>query len=103
MIERIAHVYPYDTSYKPMYNVSIVPYASTYTHRNIGRSFIIVINDALYYGKKLGNSMINPNQFRSYGTMVWDNPFYSNRELCAETEYGDTIDLTENGTNIGFD
>ena len=27
--------------------------------------------------------------------MVWDNNFDSNRELSAETEDGDTIDLTK--------
>ena len=35
--------------------------------------------------------------------MVWDNPFDSNRELCVETEDGNTIDIMENCTNIGFD
>ena len=43
---------------------------------------------------------INPNQLRSYGTMVWDNPFDSNREICVETEDGKTIDLLANGTDI---
>ena len=61
-----------------MYNFPIVTSASTYTNINTGRFFIIVINEALYYGKKVGHSMINPNQLQSYGTMVWDNPFDSN-------------------------
>ena len=47
------NVYPCDTYYEPMYNVPIVTGASTYKNRNIGRLFIIVINEALYYGKKL--------------------------------------------------
>ena len=68
-----------------MYNVPIVTGASTYTERNTGRSFIIVINETLYYDKKLGHSLINPNQFRSYMTMFWDKPFDSNIELCIET------------------
>ena len=67
-------MYPYYASYEPMCNVLIVTNASTYTDRNTGISFIIVINEALYYGKKIGRSMINPNQLQSYGTMVWDNP-----------------------------
>ena len=46
--------------------------------------------------------MINPHKLRSYGTMVWNNPFDSNRELRVETEDGETIDLIENGKNIGF-
>ena len=101
--ERTADVYLYDISYEPMYNVPIVIGASTYTNRNTGRSFITFINEALYYGKNLGHSMINTNKLISYGTMVWYNPFDSNRELCVETENGDTIDLIANGTKIGFD
>ena len=63
MPERTSNVYPYDTSYEPMYNVPIVTGALTYTDRNTGISFIIVINEALYYGKKLGHYLINTNQF----------------------------------------
>ena len=88
-------MYPYDSSYDTMYDVPIVIGASTCTDRNTGRLFLIVINEALYYGKKLGHSLINPNKFQSYGTMVWDNTFDSNRELSAETEDGDTIYLTK--------
>ena len=62
-----------------MYNVPIVTGASTYTNRNTGRSFTIVINEAFYYGEKLSHSLINTNKLRSYGNMVWDNPFDSNR------------------------
>ena len=65
--------------------------------------FYIVTNEALYYGKKLGYSITNPNQLRSWKTMVWDNPYDQNRELCVENEDGDMIDITANGTRIGFD
>ena len=58
-----------------MYNFPIVTGASMYTDRNTVRLFIIVINEAFYYGKKLVRSLINPNQLGSYRTMVWDNPF----------------------------
>ena len=44
---RTTNVYPYDTSYEPMYIVSIVIGASTYIDRNTGILFIIVINEAL--------------------------------------------------------
>ena len=72
-------------------------------NRNTGRFSIIVINESLYYGKKLGHYLINPNKLRSYGTIAWDNTFDSNRELCVETEDGNTIYPIENGTKIGFD
>ena len=35
--------------------------------------------------------------------MVWDNTFDSNKELCVETEDGDTIYITANGAKFGFD
>ena len=60
--ERTADVYPNDTSYEPMHNAPIVTGASKYININTGIWFIIVINEALYYGKKPGHSMINLNQ-----------------------------------------
>ena len=62
----------------------------------------MVTNEALYYGKKLDHSLINPNQLRCYKTMVWDNPFDLYRDLCIEKGDGNTIDLTPDETNIGF-
>ena len=62
----------------------------------------MVINEELYYGKKLDHSLINPNQLRCYKTMVWDNPFDPYRELCIKTGDGNTIDLTPDSTNIVF-
>ena len=62
----------------------------------------MVINEALYYGKKIDNSLINPNQLRCYETMVWDNPFDPYMDLFIETGNGNTIDLTPYGTKVGF-
>ena len=102
MTDRTDNVYPYDTYYEPMYNVPIVTGASKYMNRNTGKLFIIVINEAFYYGEKIGQSLINPNQLQSYGTMVWDKKIDLNRELCVETENVNTIDIIANGTNVGF-
>ena len=62
----------------------------------------MVINEALYYGKKLNHSLINPNQLRCYETIVWDNPFDPYMDLCIKTGNGNMIDMTLDGTNIGF-
>ena len=62
MTERKADVYPYNTSYEPMYNVPLVTRASTYMNRNTGRLFLNVLNEALYYGKKIVHYLINLNQ-----------------------------------------
>ena len=102
MTPRTVDVYPYNPSCKPLYNVPIVSGATTVTDSITGNSLIMIINEALYYGKKLDHSLINPNQLRCYETMVWDNPFDPYRDLCIKTGDGNTIDLTPDGTNFGF-
>ena len=95
-------MYPYDASCKPLYNVPIVTGATTVTDSITGNSFIMVINEALYYGKKLDHSLINTNQLSFYETNIWDNHVDLYRELCIETDDGKTIYMTPDGTNIRF-
>ena len=76
--------------------------ATTVTDSITGKSFIMVINKALYYSKKLYHSLISMNQLICYETMVWGNPFEPYRDLCIKTGYGNTIDLTPDCTKIGF-
>ena len=71
---RTADVYPYDSSYEPVRSVPIVTGATTYHHPN-GEAFIIIINEALYYGDKLDHSLINPNQVQYNGVGFRDNPY----------------------------
>ena len=75
MKERENGLYLCDNAYESMYNVPIVTCASTYMDRNTGIFFITVINEALYYGNKLGHYLISPNQLQSYKTMVWGRTF----------------------------
>ena len=63
---RMADVYPYNSSYKPMTNVPIVSGGTAYDHSD-GNTYILVFHEALYYGKKLEHSLINPNQIRHNG------------------------------------
>ena len=102
MTSRTADVYPYHPSCKPLYTVPIVLGLTTVMDSITGNLFIMVINEALYYGKKLDYSLINPDQLRCYETMVWDNPFDPYRDLCIKTGNGNTIDLTPDGTKIVF-
>ena len=76
--------------------------ATTVTDNITEKSFIMVINEALYYGKKLDHSLINTNQLSFYETHIWDNHVDLYRELCIETDDGKTIYMTPDGTNIRF-
>ena len=46
-----SNVYPYNTSYKPLYNVPIVSGVTTVMDNITRNPFIMVVNEALYYGK----------------------------------------------------
>ena len=99
---RTADVYAYDKSIKPIEGVPIVTGATAWDHPVTNETFIIVINEALYYGNKLDHSLINPNQIRAYGLDFWDNPFDKQRGLCIEADEHVTIPLSTQGTKVLF-
>ena len=70
---RTANVYLYNDSYAPIENVPIVSGATAVDHPN-GNTYILVFHEALYYGKKMRHSLINPNQVRHSGLDFYDNP-----------------------------
>ena len=48
---RISSVYPCDTSYYPITNVTIVFGATAYDHDD-GNTYILIFHESPYYGKK---------------------------------------------------
>jgi len=65
-------VHPYHPKYKPDANVPVVKAVTAYDHN--GTIYILVINQALYFGEDMPNSLLNPNQMRSHGIVVDDCP-----------------------------
>ena len=99
---RTADVYPYDTTYEPMKDIPIVSGATTFHHPN-GESFILVVNEALYYGPRLDHSLLNPNQIRYNGVGFWDNPYDQDHPLGIEIYDMDMeIPMVYNGTKLVF-
>ncbi|CAJ1955419.1 unnamed protein product [Cylindrotheca closterium] len=81
--QRSADVYAYDSTLPPMH-VPIVSGATAYDCPETGSTFILIINEALYYGNKLDHSLFNPNQIQSYGTPLWNNPYNDVHEIGIE-------------------
>ena len=100
---RTADVYTYDPSITPIKDVPIVTGATAWDHPTTNETFIIIINEALYYGDKLDHSLINPNQIRSFGIDFWDNPFDKERGLKIEADEHVSIGLTTQGTKDMFE
>ena len=99
---RTADVYGYDKAIKPIEDVPIVSGATAWDDPNTGETFILVINEALYYGTKLDHSLINPNQLRAYGIGFWDNPYDEARGLQIELDDERSIRMQTRGTKVLF-
>ena len=89
--QRKANVYAYDKILKPIEGVPISNDATDGDDPVTQHTYILVINEALYYGNKLDNYLINPNQVRSYGLNFWDNPF--DKEKGLRTKLDDSVDI----------
>ena len=98
---RTADIYPYNNTYTPIQDFPIVSCATAYT--NIyGITYILVINEALFYGEKLDHSLLNPNQLRHNHIGYWDNFYDKANPLNIEIPDTLTIPLHVNGTKISF-
>ena len=103
MTRRTADVFPYDAeNYKPLYNVPIVSAATAYDDPITGQTYILILNECLYYGTKLDHSLINPNQLCHGGCPVWDNPYDEYHDISIECDESLTVSLTMRGTKTYF-
>lgn len=100
---RTADVYPYDEAYDPITNVPIVTGATVF-HHPCGQSYILVVNEALFYGTKLKHTLLNPNQIRHNGHGFWDNPYDTGHVLSIEVyDEGISIPMKYRGTKLCFE
>jgi hypothetical protein len=72
--ERVCDVSPFASTYEPMTNVPIVKAALGYHHPVNGELFILVLNQALFFGDAIENMLLCPMQIRQHGVTVDDCP-----------------------------
>ena len=99
---RTADVYPYDSSYAPIQNVPIVSGATAYDHPSTGQTWLLIINEGLFYGNKLDHTLINPNQIRHYQIEYWDNPYDKEHDLEIHIPGILSIPMFQLGTKLQF-
>ena len=75
------NVCPFSANHQPKTNVPIAKCATTYTCPSSGSSVVLVADQVLWFGNELHCSLINPNQIRSHGDSVCDDPWDPNRPL----------------------
>ena len=72
-------------SFDAVKDIPVASAATAITDEN-GVTYILVVNEALYFGSTLDHSLINPNQIRHFGIPVSDDPYDPNRELGIDHE-----------------
>jgi hypothetical protein len=96
-------VTPFTDQYQSMKGVPIVSAATAWTDEETGETIILHFNQVLWYGDKLNQSLINPNQLRHRGIPVCDDITDQNRRFGIDL-YGELfIPFEMKGTTIYFD
>lgn len=81
-------VAPFLTSYAPTKDIPIVTGGTAYTDPETGTTYILVVNQGLYFGEDLQHSLLNPNQCRCNEVIVDDVPVHlSQGESSTHTIY----------------
>ena len=85
-----------------MKDIPVANCATAWRHPASGRVYILIVNEALYFGSSMDHSLINPNQIRAYGIKVWDNPYDTEREFGIELD-DFVIPFDTEGSTIHFE
>lgn len=101
------NVYPYKDDYKPEVDVPIGSCGTVVTDEE-GRDHLIIVHEALFFGEKMGHSLLNQNQIRYH---IRHQGGYLNDDFTREDEHlgiqvsadGLFIPFDIKGTAIGFE
>ena len=103
-------VSPFSTEYESIPDIPIASCATAYDCPRTGETIILVFNEAMYFGSRMGTSLLCPNQIRDFGHGVHDIPRQFEltsthsidiKEYGADTD--DNIALKLNGVISYFD
>ena len=89
--QRAADVYAYIKDVAPIVGVLIVSGAIAWDDPFTGQTYILVINESLYYSKKMNHSFNNPNQIRAYGIPLWYNAYNHSRNGEPSIELDEAV------------
>ena len=69
------NVYGFHQSFNLIPEVPVTTVATAWDDLQTGLTYILIINQALFFGTQMDHSLINPNQIRVAGYSVCDDPF----------------------------
>ena len=71
---RTVTVHPYSDEYKPMQNIPIGTAATVWVDPSNGANYLLLFHESIYFGNRLGHTLLCPNQMRDNGLTVHDVP-----------------------------
>ena len=77
--------------------------AATAVDMDSGETIILEFGQGLWFGDRLNHSLINPNQCRSYGISVCDDPTDQNRDIGMELPENYFLTLRMRGSTCYFE
>ena len=96
-------VSPYNDEYRPVKGVPIAHVATEWQSPISGQTYILILNEALWMGASIDHTLINPNQLRSYGTIVQDNPVSPLPLSIVTEDKSFSMELKMQGTIVLFE
>jgi len=90
--DRFVDVHPYSEEYDPIKNIPITTAATVWTSEK-GDSFLLLFPEALFFGDRLKQSLICPNQLRANGLIVHDVPRQFDRNSTHSIRIPDAKNL----------
>lgn len=81
----VCQVHGFHQSFRAIPDVPVATVATAWDDPMTGITYILIINQALYFGAQLDHSLINVNQIRVTGLSVCDDPYDRYRQLGIDT------------------
>ena len=97
----VCTVSPYLSEYESLSDIPTFT-AAIAVDLDSGETIILEFGQGLWFGERMKHSLINPNQCRSFGIRVYDDPIDGNRKLCVELSDDYVVPFTMRGTTCNF-
>jgi len=97
---KICDVAPFLSDLPNQEGIPICSGATAFENAN-GCTYVLIINEALWFGDRMKNSLINPNQVRAFGISLCDDPTDPHRHL-GMTIQDNLIPFTMAGSTCHF-
>jgi len=98
----VCTVSPYLSEYESMEDISICT-AATSVDLDRGETIILEFGQGLWFGDRMSHSLINPNQCRSFGLSVCDDPTDNHRDIGMQLHDSYFLPFKMRGTTRYFD